>query len=60
MYICSYSKQVLHRVSYKDVCDSCIGGKIETKIHLEQPFYLLTKTWKYGGSVFGTQVARGD
>ena len=25
--------------------------KIETNIHLEQPFYLLTKTWKYGGSV---------
>ena len=30
-----------------------------TNIHLEQPFYLLTKTWKLGGSVFGTKVAGG-
>ena len=34
-----------------------IGGKIETNIYLAQPFYLVTKTWKYGGSVFDTQVA---
>ena len=25
-----------------------IGGKNETNIYLEQPFYLLLKTWKYG------------
>ena len=34
-----------------------IGGKNETNTQLEQPFYLLTKTWKYCGSVFGTEVA---
>ena len=32
-------------------------GKNETNIHLEEPFYLLTKTWKYGGCVFGPAVA---
>ena len=26
-------------------------------IHLEQAFYLFRKTWKYGGIVFGTEVA---
>ena len=31
----------------------------ETNIHLDQPFYLFTKTWKYDGSVFGTEVAGG-
>ena len=36
---------------------SLLVGKMETNIHLEQPFYLLTKTWKYGGSVLGTEVA---
>ena len=29
----------------------------ETSIDLERPFYLLTKTWKDGGGVFGTKVA---
>ena len=33
--------------------------KFETNIHKEQPFYLLTNTSKYDGSVFGTGVARG-
>ena len=33
------------------------GEKIETNIHLEEPLYLLTKTWKYGGCVFGSEVA---
>ena len=33
------------------------GEKIKTNIHLEEPFYLLTKTWKYGGCVFGSEVA---
>ena len=33
--------------------------KIETNVHLEQPFYLLTKTSKYGGSFFGIDVAGG-
>ena len=31
-------------------------GNIETNIHSEQPLYLLTKTCKYGGRVFGTEV----
>ena len=31
--------------------------KIKTNIHLEQPFYLLTETWKYGGCVFCPEVA---
>ena len=31
---------------------------VETNIHLEQQLYnLLTNTWKYGGIVFGTEVA---
>ena len=25
----------------------CIGVKNETNMYLEEPFYLLTKTWKY-------------
>ena len=29
-------------------------------IHLERPFHLRTKTWKFGGSVFDTEVARKD
>ena len=33
---------------------------VVTKIHLEQPFQLLITTWKYGGGVFGTEVAGGD
>ena len=35
------------------------GGQIESGIHFGYLFYLLTKTWKYGGSVFGTEVAGG-
>ena len=31
--------------------------RIETNKYLKQPLYLFTKTWKYGGSVFGTEVA---
>ena len=42
------------------VCFFYWADKIENNIHLEQPFYLLTKTWKYGGSVFGTDFAGGD
>ena len=34
-----------------------IGGKIETKNHLEQSVYLLTKTSKYDDSALGTEVA---
>ena len=34
--------------------------KNETYIHLEQSFYILTKTWMYGCSVFDTEAARGD
>ena len=30
-----------------------------TNIHLEQPYYLHPKSWKYGGSVFGTGFAGG-
>ena len=33
--------------------------QIETYIHLEQPFELLHNTWKFGGSVLGTEVAGG-
>ena len=33
--------------------------KIETYIHFVQLFYLLIKTWKYDGGVFGTEVAAG-
>ena len=55
-----YTTQNKFCISYKHVCNFCVDGKIETNIHLEQPFYLLTKTWKHGGSVFGTEVARGD
>ena len=28
--------------------------KNETNVHSEQPFYFLTKTWKYGCGLFGT------
>ena len=31
----------------------------ETNLHQEQPFYVVTKTWKYGGGVFGTDFVRG-
>ena len=34
-----------------------IGGKIETNIHLKQPLYFLTETWKYGGCVLGPEGA---
>ena len=49
-------KQGLHAISYKR--NFSLVEKIETNIHLEQPFYLLTKTWKYmnGGSVFGIDI----
>ena len=40
-----------------NICMYFIDGKIETNKHLEQPFYLLTQTWKYGGGDFGTEVA---
>ena len=30
------------------------------KPHIMQQFYLLTKTWKYGGSVFGKDGARSS
>ena len=43
--------------SDKHVLFFYIGEQIETNIHLEEPFYLLTKTWKYGGCVFGPEVA---
>ena len=33
--------------------------KIETNLHLELPSYLLTKIWKYGGSVFGSEDTVG-
>ena len=33
--------------------------KIKTNLHSGQPFYLLTKTWKYDGSVFATEVPGG-
>ena len=33
--------------------------KNEINIYLEQSFSLLTKTWKYGGSEFYTEVAGG-
>ena len=36
---------------------SYIGEKIETNMHLEELFYLLTKTWQYGGCVCGQEVA---
>ena len=29
---------------------------MKLNIHLDQTFYLLEKTWKYGGSMFGTEV----
>ena len=38
---------------YKHVFIFYIGETIETKVHLEEPFYLLTKTCKYGGCVLG-------
>ena len=41
--------------SYKHVFYN--GEKIETNIHLEESFSLLTKAWKYGGCVFGPEVA---
>ena len=33
--------------------------KIEADILLEQRIHLLTKSWKYGGCMFGTEVAGG-
>ena len=40
---------------YKYACIFPIRGKIESNIYLEQPFYLPTKTRKYGGSVYLVQ-----
>ena len=34
-----------------------IEGTFKTNIHLERPYHLLTKTWKYGESMLGTEVA---
>ena len=51
-----YSKQVFATVITMYLF-FYIGKKIETNIHLEEPFYLLTKTWKYGGCVFGPEAA---
>ena len=45
-------------ITYKDVCIFVLVEKLETNLHLEEPYYLLTKTWAYGGSVFGTEIAR--
>ena len=36
-----------------------IDGKNEFNIYLELSLSLLTKTWKYGGSEFDTEVAGG-
>ena len=33
---------------------------MKLNIHLQQLFYLLTNTWKYGGSLFGTEAAGGS
>ena len=43
--------------SFKHVCRFLLKENVETNIHLEQQLYLLTNTWKYGGIVFGTEVA---
>ena len=55
----------------KRVCYFCFSEKIQTyrylgpsnilgpSKYLEQHFYLLTKNWKYGGSMFGTEVVGG-
>ena len=53
----NYTTQNKFCHSYKHVFIFYIGEKIETNIHLEEPYYLLTKTWKYGGCVFGLEVA---
>ena len=39
---------------------TCCGSYflLKTNIHLEQHLYLFKKIWKYGGSVFGTEVVR--
>ena len=41
---------ILLKTSYATVINMyifCIGGKIETNLHLEQPFYLFTSTWTW-------------
>ena len=40
------------------VCNFLWVDKSETNIYLEQHFYLLIKTWKYGNG-FGTEAAGG-
>ena len=52
-----YSNQNKCCISYIHVCIFFIGGK--SNIHLEQPFYLLIKTWKCGGGLFGFAVPGG-
>ena len=53
----------LIKTSFASVINICVfrywWKEIESIIHLEQAFHSLTKTWKYGGSVFGTEVAGG-
>ena len=55
----TYTTQNKFCISYKHVSISLIGEKTDTYIRSEQPFYLLTKTWKYDISVFGTAVTGG-
>ena len=50
---------IARRSIYKHVCIFSGEKHKQTNIHLQQPFYLLTKTWKYGGRVFGKEVAGG-
>ena len=56
-----YTTQNKFCISSKCVCIVFISGKNQTNKHFEQQssFYLFTKTWKYSGSVFGTDVAGG-
>ena len=55
-------KYILVKTSFASVINMFVFflvEKIEPNIHLEQFFYLLRKTWKYGGSVIVTEVAGG-
>ena len=54
-----YTNQSKSCISYKYLCNFCISGTNESNIHLKQLVYLHPKTWKYGGSVFGIEVAGG-
>ena len=60
VYDCSCTTQIKFCTNFKNICIFVLVEKIETNIHLEQPFYLLTNTWEYSDGVFGTEVARGD